>query len=319
MGLNIGDRVFHRGTGCNGLIVAIDQNKQYDKYGIRFSWGKYSKMPLHNLGGRINEPKGIWGSEDEIVLTPRPSTRKHPVYILGNRSLDRVLKSVCRLGGGQFRPNNAISINYGTFRYAEANGFVINRRIVSDKFAQCVRMLSKDCCVPKISDHPFDGCIQKPFHSIGGKNITEYHAGDMTYGYFQKRVNKVREFRAHVALWSENPVPLIQEKTVDDPSQLTWNKKQGGKFTTVYQPHLKIRELSPSLVTKIHNRAICAVKALNYDMGGVDIALDDEGHLWIFEINSRMGVREYTLATYTQIFWILHNLDIDKYRKERWE
>ena len=142
---------------------------------------------------------------------------------------------------------------------------------------------------------------------MGGKNIKKYSRGDITYGYFQKEIKKVREFRAHVFLWGECKVPLIQEKTVDDPTQLTWNKKQGGKFHTVFQHIPHKRNTDDRLFNKIVTLSVEATKAIGYDMGGVDLALDNDGKLWVFEINSRMGLREKSLCTYKTKFWELYN------------
>jgi len=173
--------------------------------------------------------------------------------------------------------------------------------------------------VPKTELSIFDNCIQKPYHSIGGKNIKEYEEGDYIYGYFQEKINKLREFRAHVFLWNDIKVPLIQEKFVEDTSQLTWNKKQGGEFKARYQPALDIYKIDTTLINRIAALGVGAARALHYDMGGVDILMDSSEELCVIETNSRMGLREKSFATYKQAFWKLYALNIDEYKQNRWK
>ncbi len=224
---------------------------------------------------------------------------------MGKRSLDKLIRKICEFP--KHIPYGGVRVNYGTFKNCQSSGFVINRNLMCDKYEQCRTMLENDVPVPFIARTPFEGCIQKPFKSMGGKNIHEYNNGDYTYGYFQQKVKKVREFRAHVFMWGDSQVPIIQEKTVDDPTQLTWNKKQGGKFHTLYQNNPHTINADHVLLGRISDIAVRATTAIGYDMGGVDLALDNNDKLWVFEINSRMGLREKSLCTYKQKFWELYN------------
>jgi hypothetical protein len=139
--------------------------------------------------------------------------------------------------------------------------------------------------------------------------------------YYQRRFDKVREFRVHVFLWMDNPVPFIQEKVIKDRDQLCWNKKQGGKFRYVYQDGLTegkyMDALSVDLRNKLSTAALSACKKLEYDFGGVDIGVDANGNVKIFEVNSRMGLREQSLFTYKRAIQALRHLDIQTYREER--
>jgi hypothetical protein len=105
---------------------------------------------------------------------------------------------------------------------------------------------------------------------------------------------------------------------ITDRSQLCWNKKQGGTFHYPYSPRSGRDDLEPELRERISDMAIEATKRLKYDFGGIDLALDEDGELWIFEVNSRMGLREMSFATYKPILWELYNIDIDDYKATRW-
>jgi hypothetical protein len=41
--MEIGDRVYHRGINGNGKIVAFDDTKQRDKWGVLSSFGRNTK------------------------------------------------------------------------------------------------------------------------------------------------------------------------------------------------------------------------------------------------------------------------------------
>lgn len=314
--LSIGDRVYHKGAAGNGVIVTINNDYSRDKYGILFFWKKYKKMQLHNLNGFLDNNMGVWASRDKIIKTPLSNNRNHRVAIPGGKSLDKLIRKICELPRNTL--NSGVAINYGTYRNALYDVFTINRNLMSNKYEQCMNMLGQGIDAPKTELSPFSSCIQKPFYSIGGKNINEYREGDIRYGYFQEKVNKRREFRAHVFLWGNTQVPLIQEKTVDDISQLTWNKKTGGKFTTVYQNHTNKQLINNDLIRRISTLSVAATKSIKYDMGGVDLALDSENNLYVFEINSRMGLRERSFITYKQLFWELYNLNVDEYKNNRY-
>ena len=160
---------------------------------------------------------------------------------------------------------------------------------------------------------------------MGGKNIALYSDARLDVGarthYFQRKFNKVREFRVHCFLWMDNPVPLIQEKFIENTNQLCWNKKQGGDFKFVYQ---ELNEVPDANLLTEENRfimedmSIKALKLLKYDFGGVDIGMDAEGNFKIFEVNSRMGVKEQSLFTYKRVFNALRTLNLDDYRSRRW-
>jgi glutathione synthase/RimK-type ligase-like ATP-grasp enzyme len=179
--------------------------------------------------------------------------------------------------------------------------------------------------VPEVSLDPRGrGWIAKPYVSMGGRNIFELRRGkDLNphTHYAQRKINKRREFRAHVFMWAENKVPLIQEKIIGDPDQLCWNKKQGGAFKYPHEPILgrdKLKREGGDLVERISKLSIDACRSLRYDLGGIDLALGKDGELYIFEINSRMGLREQSFIVYKQAFGELRTLNIEEYRNERW-
>jgi glutathione synthase/RimK-type ligase-like ATP-grasp enzyme len=174
---------------------------------------------------------------------------------------------------------------------------------------------------PKMEDW-----IIKPNISMGGRGIRHDDGNGLRYGeYYQRKFNKVREFRVHCFLWMDEPVQMIQEKHIENKDQLTWNKKQGGKFRFAYQAdmpdfeNLKYSEPIAKATREMLTKAsVYALKKLKYDFGGLDFGMDKHGNLKIFEVNSRMGLLEQTLFTYKRVFTALKILDIDKYKQERW-
>lgn len=315
MTINVGDRVYHEGINGNGVCVIIDESKSRDKYGIVFLWDKYKHTAFHDLGGFLDKNIGYWCSEDTLKVSHMPelAERKNKVTMIGNRLLNRRICQVCELDRYVPGDGSDIAINYGGGGWrVPADIYVINRHIMLNKFDQCVKMIRAGVPVPDVTMRPphEDSWIVKPFRSVGGKGITEWEYDDVysKNKYFQRKITKVREFRAHVFMWAEDKVPLIQEKMISDRDQLCWNKKQGGKFHYLHAPSIGRSRLDSQLVIDITEIAITTCEAVNYDLGGVDLALDNENNLWVFEINSYTGVREMSLAVYKQMFWLLYNI-----------
>jgi hypothetical protein len=210
-----------------------------------------------------------------------------------------------------------IVINYGagTIRL-HPSIFCINRMVTHNKYEQ--QRILGDIGIPSsLNRDDFDSDTQviiKPFSSMGGHGIYDDDSNGIDdRQYYQMKFNKVREFRCHVFSWLSEQVPLIQEKTIEDTSQLCWNKKQGGRFTYPYQPAMGRNKLSrenPALCANLINTAITAVNRLGMDMGGVDLGVDVDGNVKVFEVNSRMGLREQSLASYKAAFWALRTIEL---------
>jgi hypothetical protein len=251
------------------------------------------------------------------------------VTSIGNRSLDRLYRDVCEIPRRRRHDGSDIVIVYGQGNH-NINGevpLVLNERLVYNKYTQM--QIMGDGLV-NYSQHrepegDLSNWIIKPENSMGGRNIRSAKGSKANYGeYYQKKFDKVREYRAHVFLWNDEPVPFIQEKICQNPGQLCWNKKQGGSFRYLYQQGRPKEDMkwgnNLSLATKkmITKMSVAACKKLNYDLGGVDLGMDKMGNMTIFEVNSRMGLREQSLFSYKNVFNKLRNLNIDKYKAERW-
>ena len=331
--LRIGDRVYHKEVRGNGIITDIDETKTKDKYVVEFLWGKYCEIKHGEFNG-FKHPERKWQYCREEALIPIPWDYHNDInYVtfLGKRSLDRLMRAVCEIKPRRRRDGSDVVITYGQYKHkVPSNVFVLNRKLISNKYEQC-KILGD--LAPEV--HHFNSMFEprvdenwllKPYYSMGGKNIMLYSDADGFTGgethYFQHKFNKVREFRAHCFLWMDNPVPLIQEKFIDNPDQLCWNKKQGGDFKFVYQelvPKLPDGDFLTELERKeLTDISVKALKLLKYDFGGVDIGMDAEGNFKIFEVNSRMGVKEQSLFTYKRVFNALRTLNLDRYKEERW-
>ena len=327
--LNIGDRVYHKEARGNGIITDIDETKTKDKYVVEFLWGKYCEIKHGDFRG-FKHPERKWQYCREEALIPIPWDYHNDInYVtfLGKRSLDRLMRAVCEIKPRRRRDGSDIVITYGQYKHrVPSNVFVLNRTLISNKYEQCKLLGGLAPISTKQEPNEDEGWIAKPYYSMGGRGI--YDIEDDTdpinfhTHYVQAKFNKVREFRAHCFLWMDNPVPLIQEKFIDNPDQLCWNKKQGGDFKFVYQelvPKLPDGDFLTELERKeLTDISVKALKLLKYDFGGVDIGMDAEGNFKIFEVNSRMGVKEQSLFTYKRVFNALRTLNLDSYKEERW-
>jgi hypothetical protein len=248
------------------------------------------------------------------------------VSMIGGRSMETLIRNVCEIPRRVKGDNSDIVINYGITNHSVPNSiFMVNRNIVINKLMQ-VHTMGHDLALPssRTRDDFEYPVIIKPFRSIGGTGIREDDGqplGDEEY--YQFKFPKIREFRVHCFLWMDQPVTYIQEKVIEDKNQLTWNKKQGGKFRYAYQPAIGGKyegTIGFGHRLRMADMSISALKKLRMDFGGIDIAMDKDENFKIFEVNSRMGLRERSLFTYKEAFTALRTLSIDEYKQKRgWE
>jgi hypothetical protein len=321
--MKLGDRVYHTGINANGYIADIDNTKQ-NPYKVVFFWAKYCDV-LHGAwrGERRSDRKWQWCSADSLV----PGVyfpHGHKVSTIGGRSLDRLVRNVCELPRRQHHDGSDIVIGYGQSNHAiPSNILMINRHLVMDKFKQC-KIMGEEL-TPEVREYGSveDGnWIIKPRISMGGRGIRRDDGECLNHGeYFQREFNKVREFRTHCFMWMDEPVTFIQEKIIYDKNQLCWNKKQGGAFQYPYQEGLEygryLGNISLTNINIMKKMSVEALKKLKYDMGGIDFGMDAQGNFKIFEVNSRMGLRERSFFTYKNAFQSLKVLDINSYKQKR--
>lgn len=318
--MNINDRVYHKGIFGNGIVKAKREGFQ-SNIGVEFFWLKYKpNVTFHNLGGALQKNSGLWCEERNLVLTPKPRVGPNKVTISGKRSLERLIRNITEIPRRVRGDNSNIVINYGVTSHGiTRNTFCLNRHLILNKYEQCLAFARDGLSVPEISIRKIPNAIRKPFFSFGGFGIEEGENLRATRNtYFQKKVNKDREFRAHIFLWNNNKMPFVQEKVVQDKTKLCWNKHQGGEFKLVYSEITGVQDIPTELLEQIKVQAVGAVKALQLDFGGVDLALDTEGKIYLFEVNTRCGLKEKSLVVYKTMFWKLHRLNIERYKQQRW-
>jgi len=317
----VGEFVYHTGVEANGIIHEVDETKR-DPYRLVFPWAKYCEIKHGAYRGmRRPDRKWMWCRDNMLVShdlgNVQRDNREKKVTMNGGRSLDKLIRHVTGIPRYRRGDGSDVVINYGNKTNDIPNNVrVINRNLMSNKYQQ-MKAMGEGLCPQstRALPHNAEGWIVKPSYSIGGKGIYRYkndvplNPGD----YFQKEFNKVREFRAHCFMWEDNKVPFIQEKVCKEPDQLTWNKKQGGKFRYVYQENLthgKYIGLDGGIRERISDMSISALRLIGYDFGGLDFGMDANGELKIFEVNSRMGLRERSLYTYIRAFDMLKYVDL---------
>jgi len=319
--MEIGDRVFNKESKLNGIVVTKREPPFRDTNGVEF-FNPSEEGRFHNLDNFLTENKGLWCRDTNLIKLPSPSYQPR-ISLFGSKSPARLIRRVCEIPKREVRDRSFAIINLGVARHRiPQHIFLLNRRLICNKYHQCSLFHEKDVSCPNTWLSWFPNSIRKPIYSFGGNNITdcsETPTNSSSSFYFQKKIDKIREFRAHVFLWNELQVPYLQEKTVEDPTQLCWNKHQGGKFRTIYSPLLGIQEEGTELIERISSLALNAVKAIRYDFGGVDILMDRNSSLYVIEINARCGVKERSLAVYKTVFLSLQNLDVNSYKERRWE
>jgi hypothetical protein len=332
----VGSHVYHQDVEANGIVVDYDGTKR-NQFKVHFPWAKYCTI-LH--GDWVEKPrqrgtKWQWCSRESLTKLDIPIDMggygQNKVTTLGKRSLDRLIRLQTGLKKRRPHDGSDIVVNYGTMfrsedvaRFPKQSILLLNRNLVCNKLIQMKMMGEELCPISQTSEPttPEGDWIIKPFHSIGGKGIRPDDGRGLKQGeYYQRKFNKVREFRVHCFMWTDNPVPFIQEKVIGDKDQLCWNKKQGGKFRYVYQDGLSygkfVSDLSMASRGMMAKMATAALDKLGYDFGGIDFGMDSTGNFKIFEVNSRMGLRERSFFTYKQVLSALKALNIREYKEKR--
>lgn len=110
---------------------------------------------------------------------------------------------------------------------------------------------------------------------------------------FTKRFNTHREFRVHVA-FGQTLITLEKKKrrgTTPDPLVRSHHRDW------VFCQH----NLDP-IPDTVQTTAVAAVAALGLDFGGVDLAIDRNGNVAVFEVNTAPGLEGTSLLKYTEAF-----------------
>jgi len=321
--MRIGDRVYDKHINANGYVLDVDENAQAAE--VQYFWGFHSNLWFHRTRAMWHTEtadKRRWAEISDLIKTPMPTIKKNTVGMFGKRILNTRIKLLAELPAYNYGDVCDIVIRYGIRPQdwrMDGVELVLNHNLTINKWDQCVKL--KDL-VPDVLAAPateMDGdWIVKPHYSVGGKGIEDWTGNNHHGKYLQRKIIKDREFRAHGFLWAKDKVPLIQEKTIFDKSQLCWNMKKGGSFHYCHQPVRGVEKLDADLVKRITDMSVDALKRLKYDMGGVDLCLDTDGELYILEVNSYWGQREMTMASTKTTFAELWNLDIAEYKRTRW-
>lgn len=335
MTLQIGDRVYHKKKMGNGIIIDIDSSKSIHKYVVEYIWGKYVNANHGEWKGfSRKEKKWEFCSERNLIKVNIPK-ETNKVTMIGTRSLDKLIQNVCEIPHRIYGDGSDIILTYGHYKHKLPNNIlVLNRRLISNKLIQC--QILKDIAPAStniwwksdwfdLKDFLYDDCIVKPYFSLGGRRICEYNSNhnytNKTH-YLQIKFPKVREFRVYCFLWGENKTPYINEKIIKNKDQLCWNEKQGSVFRVVYQDgndNVKYANtLSGDYFNTLRDLSVECLKRLKYDFGGVDIAVDENDNFIVFEVNSRMGIKERGLFSFKKKIMELRTLNINEYVQNRW-
>ncbi|MHB8739483.1 MAG: ATP-grasp domain-containing protein, partial [Candidatus Dormibacteria bacterium] len=114
------------------------------------------------------------------------------------------------------------------------------------------------------------------------------------FGVYTKRFVTKREFRVHVI---RDEIVKISEKkrrsNYNEPDNFVRSHNLGWVFC-----HNNLEPIPES----IKSTAINAVRALDLDFGGVDIAMDIHGKVAVIEVNTALGLEGTTIAAYGNKF-----------------
>lgn len=182
-------------------------------------------------------------------------------------------------------------VNWGT-NYRRGGGLNCNVKVApGDKYTEL--LLLKEAGVSTVefrTSRPANGrwYARTTFHEGGSDLAANREHGD----YYVKHVETAHEYRVYVfreeTIGTGFKVPCEQEyhpflRSVKHGWDWTYRLATVNRYES---RHVARRE------------AIKAVKAVGYDLGGVDVGITPEGKAIVFEVNSRPGLDEYSAARY---------------------
>lgn len=229
--------------------------------------------------------------------------------------------------------NQDTVIRWGFSGQLNFNGARIIQRgeaidLISNKFGSRLKFEQSNIPVPKTA-HDLSQAVEmlpvivRPNYHSRGKNFYVVNSRDELYnildnkdlknGYYCSEIyNKQREVRVHVAY---GKVLLVQEKEIV-PGIIQANRAQ---------THADWKVIPWGDYEKDVCKIACdAVKAVNGDIGGVDIMIDRRNTtmpVCICEINSAPTIKsaEYTIQRYAKFFsWIFRNKDAKWWNYEKY-
>lgn len=151
------------------------------------------------------------------------------------------------------------------------------------------------------------GWLQKPFRSIGGKDIKHAETtGKRSRFYYQKFIDKRRfELRVHAFSWI-NPKDWHVQKRLGDKDTVAWNYKNGGTFQTIKNVQgYKVFKDAIDVSDKI-------LKILGVEFGAIDFVVDTDYNVYFIEANAAPGFEELSKTIYVNAFKELAKLPVKK-------
>ncbi len=204
---------------------------------------------------------------------------------VGEESAETLQKEIKALGAkctrvwqkeptAAFSGSNALKVNWGAYTAREFSGTWLNQRIHANKYKQLARMAEAGVPVPAFMQG-------KPGSNKWYARMTKHRDGDdlakqLEIGdFYVKHVDTVKEYRVHVfkgeILRASLKVPL------NDQAKLPFRTGDHWGFSSKDHKH----SLGPCEAA-----ALAAVAAIQYDFGGVDVALTPGGEAVVFEVNA---------------------------------
>jgi len=207
-------------------------------------------------------------------------------------------------------------IRYGCSRSVDYIPSVktINRKKSIENTTNKYKMLKKmDNAGVPVSEYSrdLDELVNKCGYPIIGRSFNHMQGSDVNLilqrvddeiqnnDYYLEYINKKKEIRVHVI---NNQIKKINVKKLENVSEynsVVWNYENGFVF---------------GVEDNVHNgvsQSIVAVNCLGLDFGAVDLVIDENNNVYIFEVNTGAGLSENNLEIYGKEFASMIGMDED--------
>lgn len=240
----------------------------------------------------------------------------------GSQSFREIVEgtSLKRYAGNKYRTD--VLVNYGlsgerlgTFyrRFPSAKKIpTINRIVGYSKYRALQLVKQEGILVPDsrlelLKRHRLDGWIEKRFNSQGGAGICRARSRHrLVNKYYQRYIrDRKYELRVHGFRWINQKEWRVQ-KRFGKEGEIAWNYKNGGYFSSVYNPTRYETFMSAIEITSD------VLVILGMGFGAADFIVTTDGELYFIEINSCPGFQELSKNIYLDAFESLRKMSPKK-------
>jgi len=243
----------------------------------------------------------------------------------GSQSLREIVEGTGLRRYASKKYKTDVLVNYGLSgeklrnfyrRFPSAKGMpTINRIVGYSKYRALQLAKRHGIIVPEsrlelLKSHKLNDWIEKRFNSQSGYGICQARGRHkLSSKYYQRYIKDRRyELRIHGFNWVDQKNWKVQKRFGKD-GEIAWNYRNGGYFSSVYNPTNHQTFVSAMEITSN------VLRILNMGFGAADFIVSRDGKLYFIEVNSCPGFQELSKNIYLDAFESLRKMRLKEVLK----